>query len=97
MIRRFTEVAEKVCRAFGSQVSGLFPVITDNGVTSIGIVAGLMAMAASARLTFVPEVKQNFTKAHEVGYGTFNSDKVMTDTILNIFPSRFTEIATARA
>ena len=38
---------------------------------------------------------QNFSKAHVVGNGTLNSDTVMTDTILNIFPARFTKIATA--
>ena len=55
----------------------------------------LMTMVASARLTFLSEVDQNFSKAHVVGNGTLNSDTVMTDTILNIFPARFTKIATA--
>ena len=64
-------------------------------MTSSRVVAGLMTMAESARLSFVPEVDQNFSKAHVVGNRAFNSDTVMTHTILNIFPSRFTEIATA--
>lgn len=31
----------------------------------------------------------------EVGYGALNWDSVMADTVLNIFPSRFSEITTS--
>ena len=95
MVGRFTQIAEKAFRAVGSQVTGLLAVITNDGMTSVRVVAGLMAMAASARLSFVPEVNQNFPEAHVVGDRALDADSVMTDTILNIFPSRFTEIATA--
>lgn len=96
MVWRFTQITQKVLGAVGSQMAGLLAVITNNGVTSVRVVAGLMAMAASARLSFVPEVDQkNFSKAHVVENGTLNSDTVMTSTILNIFPARFTKIATA--
>lgn len=95
VVRRFTQIAQKALGAVGSQMAGLLAVITNNGVTSVHVVPGLMAMAASARLSFVPEVNQNFSKPHVVGNGTLNSDTVMMDPILNIFPARFTKIATA--
>lgn len=95
MVRRFTDIAEKLFRAVRCQVAGLFTVVANNSMASVRVVPGLMTMAASARLTFVSEVDQNFSKAHVVGDRTFNSHSVMADTILHIFPSRFSEIATA--
>ena len=38
-------------------MAGLVAVVTDDGMAGIRKVAGLMTMAASARLTFIPEIK----------------------------------------
>ena len=62
--------------AVGSRVTSLLAVITNYGVTGSRVVAGLMTMAESARLSFVPEVDQNFSKAHVVGNRAFNLDTV---------------------
>ena len=38
-------------------MAGLVTVVTDDGMAGIRKVASLMTMAASARLTFIPEIK----------------------------------------
>lgn len=76
-------------------MAGLVAVVANDSVAGIREMSSLMTMAASAWLSFVPEMNQNFSKADEVGYGALNSDSVMTDTVLNIFPSRFFEITTS--
>ena len=53
MVRRFTE---KTFRTVGSQVTSLLAVAANDGLASVCEVAGLMTMAASARLTFISEV-----------------------------------------
>jgi len=76
-------------------MAGLVAVVANDSVAGIREMSSLMTMAASAWLSFVPEMNQNFSKADEVGYGALNSDLVVADTILNIFPSRFFKITTA--
>lgn len=95
MVRRFTDIAEKLFRAVRCQVAGLFTVVANDSMASVRVRPGLMTMVASARLTFLSEVDQNFSKAHEIGNRTFNSHSVMADTVLHILPSRFSEVAMA--
>lgn len=76
-------------------MAGLVAVEANDSVTGICEMTSLMTMAASAWLSFVAKMDQNFSKADEVGYRALNADSVMTDTILNIFPSRFFKIATS--
>ena len=96
MVWGFTQITQETFGTLGSQVTGLLAVITNDRMSSVRVMASLMTMAARARLSFVSEMNQNFSKAHVVGNGAFDADPVMTNTILNVFPSRFTKISTAR-
>lgn len=76
-------------------MAGLVAVVANDRVACVREMASLMTMAASAWLSFVPEVEQNSSEVDEVGYGALNSDSVMADTVLHIIPSRLFKIATS--
>ena len=76
-------------------MAGLLAVITNNSVTGFGDVAGLVAMTARTRLTFVAKVNKGLAEAHKTRDGLLDLETIMTDAILYILPAFETKHTTA--
>ena len=95
MVGLFADVTEDSTAAVRSKVANFFAVVTDNRVASINVVAGLVAMTASAELVLVTKVDQNLPKTNKIRNRAFHTYLIMTDTILDMLPARLAEMAAA--
>ena len=66
----------------------VFTIVADNSMAGIGQVASLVTMTTCADLTCMAKVYKDFTKMHVAGDRLFDSNTVMTDSVLNVFPTR---------
>ena len=68
-------------------MAGLFTVETNHSMASTSVMNSLMTMATRVQLILVAKVKQKFCKTHEIRDGALDTNSVMTNTIMNIFPA----------
>ena len=81
-------------RAIGCEMTKLFTIETNDGVTRIDIMTRLITVPTSARLAVIMKMDENLPKTDEIQDMLFNTDAEMSYAILHMGPP-FSEITAA--
>ena len=78
-------------RAIGCEMTKLFTVETNDGMTRMNVMTGLIAVPTSARLAVVMKMDENLAKTDEIRDMLFNTNAEVLYAILHMGPPFFSE------